>query len=109
MIIEVAPDVLSYFDATDIGDFKYQLTAVYENGESDFALTPTGENYVFVEVTGIPENEKQSIITVLKIYNMKGQLLNTTDLESLHDGVYIIQGLNESGNLINKKTLISQQ
>ena len=109
VIIEVAPDVLSYFDATDIGDFKYQLTAVYENGESDFALTPTGENYVFVEVTGIPESEKQSIVTILKIYNLKGQLLNTTDLESLHDGVYIIQGLNENGKLINKKTLISQQ
>lgn len=109
VIIEVAPDVSSYFDATGIGDFKYQLTAVYENGESDFALTPAGENYVFVEVTAVPENEKQSIVTLLKIYNMKGQLLNTTDLESLHDGVYIIQGLTEDGKLINKKTLISQQ
>jgi hypothetical protein len=108
VIIEVAPDVLSYFDATGIGDFKYQLTAVYENGESDFALTPSGENYVFIEVTSIPENEEESIVTVLKIYNIKGQLLKTTNTKELRDGVYIIQGLTNNGKLINKKTLISQ-
>ena len=59
VIIEVAPDVFSYFDATGIGDFIYQLTAVYENGESDFALTPSGENYVLIEVTSIPENKER--------------------------------------------------
>lgn len=107
--IEVVPDVVTYFDESGIGDFKYQLTAVYEDCESNLALTPNGENYIFLEITSVSEDNEDTIATVLKIYNMKGQLLKTTNTESLRDGVYIIQGLTNNGKLINQKTLISHQ
>ena len=106
VIIEVAPDVFSYFDATGIGDFIYQLTAVYENGESDFALTPSGENYVLIEVTSIPENKEETIVTVLKIYSMNGQLIKNANREALSNGVYILQGLTQSGKLVNQKIIV---
>ncbi|MBQ5547217.1 MAG: hypothetical protein IIT33_00040, partial [Prevotella sp.] len=43
VIIEVPGEATSYFDESGLGAYKYQLTAVYENCESDFALTPDGE------------------------------------------------------------------
>lgn len=107
--IEVVSDAVTYFDESGIGDFKYQLTAVYEDCESNFALTPDGQNYIFLEITSVSEDIEDAIVTVLKIYNMKGQLINTTNVKSLRDGVYIIQGLTSNGKLINKKTLVSQQ
>ena len=108
VIIEVDANATSYFDETGIGQFKYQLTAVYENCESDFALTPDGENYVYLFVTGLSENDNEEIVTVMKIYTMNGQCLKHNDLNALSDGVYILQGLTEGGKLITRKTVVNR-
>lgn len=108
-IIEVAADATSYFDETGIGAYKYQLTAVYEDCESDFALTPDGQNHVYIEVTGIEENTDSKIVNVLNVYNMTGQRITVNDLNELNTGVYILQGLTEDGRLVNQKVMIDKK
>lgn len=109
IVIEVPGDVTSYYDESGIGYYKYQLTAVYADCESEFALTPTGEDYVLVEVTGIVENTADEIITIVNIYNMRGQMLKTTDVNELSAGVYILQGLTEDGRLVSHKAVVNRR
>jgi hypothetical protein len=104
-IIEIDADVTSYFDEVAPGGYKYQLTAQYEDQESEFALTPEGEDYIVIEVTSVPENEYEEIVDVIAIYNLKGQLVNTKDINELAHGVYAIIGTTESGKTIVKKVL----
>ena len=109
VVIEVPGDATSYFDEAELGRYVYQLTAVYENCESDYALTPDGENYVIVEVTGIDENTTDEIVTVVNIYNMRGQKLDTLDLNALANGVYILQGLTNDGRLVSCKVVLNRR
>ena len=108
VIIEVPGDATSYYDESGLGIYKYQLTAVYENCESDFALTPEGENYVYMEVTGMEENGNDEIITVTRIYTMSGQCLKHKNVEELSNGVYILQGLTEDGKLVSRKVVVNK-
>lgn len=108
IVIEVPGDATSYFDESGMGTYKYQLTAVYDDCESDFALTPAGEDYVYVEVTGIEEDSDQAIVTVLSVYNMKGQRMKVTDLNELHSGIYILQGLTQDGQMVSQKIVINR-
>ena len=109
VIIEVPGDATSYYDESGLGIYKYQLTAVYENCESDFALTPDGENYVYMEVTGIKENGNEQIVTITRIYNMNGQCLKHCNVNELSNGVYLIQGRTEDGQTVNKKIVVSRK
>lgn len=105
--VEIEPTETDYFDETTvIGTNVYQLTAVYTECESDFALTPEGENHVQIEITGIEENTGNRIINVLNIYNMSGQRIMVSDMNELNTGVYIIQGLTEDGRLISRKVMV---
>ena len=106
--IEVAPNETEYSDQMSIiGAVTYQLTAVYEDCESEFALTPDGEDYVDILITGIEENVNSRIVTVLNIFNMNGQRITVSDLDELNTGVYIIQGLTEDGKLVTRKAVIN--
>ncbi len=109
IVIEVPGDATSYFDENGIGQYKYQLTAVYEDCESEFALTPNGQDNVFIEITGIEESVDNSIVTVLNVYNMNGQRITISDVSELNTGVYIIQGLTEDGRLVNQKVMIDKK
>ena len=109
IIIEVAGDATSYNDESGVGQYKYQLTAVYENCESDFALTPEGEDFVLIEVTGLQENTDEEIVTILRIFNASGQAINSKTLEGLNTGVYIIQGVTKEGNWASKKIMIEKE
>ena len=104
-IIEIDADATSYFDEVAPGGYKYQLTAQYEDQESEFALTPEGEDYIVIEVTTVPENEYEEIVDVIAIYNLKGQLVNTKDINELAHGIYAIIGTTGSGKTIVKKVL----
>ena len=108
-IIEVPGDAISYYDESGTGIYKYQLTAVYENCESDFALTPEGEDYVYIEVTGIEDNSHDEIVTVTKIYTMNGQCLKHNDINALSSGIYLLQGLSEDGMMVNKKIVVNRK
>ena len=109
IVIEVDADATSYFDESGIGQYKYQLTAVYENCESDYALTPNGENYVYIEVTGIEDNIGNRIVKVLNVYNMNGQRITNNDMNELNTGVYILQGLTEDGRLVTQKVMVDHK
>jgi hypothetical protein len=109
VIIEVEADATSYFDECGLGQYTYQLTAVYENCESDFALTPEGEDHVTIEVTGIEENTNSRIVNVLNVYNMKGQRITVNDMDELNTGVYILQGLTKDGRLVSQKVMVNKK
>ena len=108
-IIEVPGDATSYFDESGIGIYKYQLTAVYENCESDFALTPDGENFVYLEVTGIEVSDNEEIVSITRIYTMNGQCLKHVDVNSLSNGVYILQGITADGQTVSRKIVVNQK
>ena len=109
VIIEVEADATSYFDECGLGQYTYQLTAVYEHCESDFALTPEGEDFVQIEVTGIEEKVDNRIINVLNVYNMKGQRISANHMSELNTGVYILQGLTEDGRLVSQKVMVDKK
>ena len=108
-IIEVPGDAIYYFDNCGLGEFRYQLTAVYENCESEFALTPDGENYVFIVVTGMEEDTNEEIVNLKRIYTMNGQLIQSTNTKELSPGVYILQGLTQTGKLVTRKLVVNSK
>ena len=61
--------------------------------------------YVHVEVTSVSENSNEAIVTLLKAFNMSGQLIKTNSIEELQPGMYILQGLTQDGRLINQKII----
>ena len=102
-IIELDADVTDYIDDVEIGDYIYRLTAVYEDCESDYALTASGDDYILIYVSNVPENVYEKITTVKAVYNLAGQRLNCSDLNDLPDGVYIVQGVTDSGKAVTQK------
>ena len=84
----------------------FRLTAVYEHCESEFALTPNGDDYILIiDEDSVPEMDNEEIVTITGIYNIKGQLVNTKDINELTHGAYAIIGTTGSGKTIVKKVL----
>ena len=107
-IIEIDADATAYFDEATPSMYKYQLTAMYDDFESEFALTPNGEDYIIIEVTSVPENEYDSeIVTLLRIFSANGQVVSHANMNELSSGVYIVQGLSSSGKLVTKKIVLN--
>ena len=109
IVIEVPGDATSYYDEAVMGYYKYQLTAVYEECESEYALTPYGEDHVDILVTGLSENTDDAIVTIVTVYNMKGQSLGKKDLNELKTGIYILQGLTQDGRLVSRKVVVDKK
>jgi len=109
--VEIDPVETEYFDETTvIGTVMYRLTAVYENCESDFALTPDGEDYIIIEMTSVPENDNDNeIVTLLKIYSVHGQLIHNANMGELSSGVYIVHGLTATGKFVTKKVIVNKE
>ena len=106
VVIEIDPEATSYFDEPEIGSYSYQLTAVYEHCESEFALTPDGYDHLSIEVTSVTEHHPAGIVKVLRIYTLNGQQINLTSLEELKPGIYILQGLTQDGGLVTQKIVV---
>lgn len=106
--IEVPGNAVSYYDEVEMGNYMYQLTAVYENCESDYALSTDGEHYILLEVTGIEENIDEEIVTLIRIINANGQTQQCKDLNELTPGLYILQGTNKDGQMVNKKIIVNK-
>ena len=102
-IIDVEAEYTSYFQEMGVGDYIFKLTAVYEDCESDFALTDNGDNYILVEVTSVPENEYEEIVNILEIYNVNGQRVNYNNINELNNGMYIVKGVTENGKITIRK------
>ncbi len=107
-VIEIDAAYNSYYDERNPGGYIYRLTAVYEDCESNFAMTETGDNYLLIEVTSIPEDTDETMVSITKVYTLTGQQLRDVTPEALSPGVYILQGLDQKGNLINKKIHIKK-
>lgn len=105
-VIEIDPESNSYFEELEPGDFIYKLTAVYEDCESEYALTQTGDDYLFITVTSAPENTTEEIVTITGIYTMSGQRLKTIDNKALSEGLYIVQGLTADGRPVTRKLIV---
>ena len=101
--ITIYPEFTDYFDNVEIGDYIYRLTAVYEDCESDYAMTANGDDYVLIEVTSVPENQYEAIVSVIEIYNVNGQRVNSNNINDLHQGIYIVKGVTESGKTVIRK------
>lgn len=105
-VIEIEGNASSYLDENEVGACQYRLTAVYEYGESPFALTLTGETVVTIEVTDIEETTNSKIVNLLNVYNLKGQRIKVNDLSELKTGIYILQGWAQDGRLVTKKATV---
>ena len=105
--IQVDGNATEYFDEVGIGDYQYWITAIHEMDGDECESTPAptvgGDTYLLIEVTSVEENTLEEIVTVTNVYTMSGQLLRNVRLEDLSQGVYIIQGLTESGKLVSRK------
>ena len=109
VVIEVDASVTEYFDESGLGQYTYQLTAVYEDCESDFALTPDGENFVYIMVTDVDESADEEMITPVSIFTMTGQRINATSLDELGNGIYVIQGLTQDGRMTSRKMVVDRK
>ncbi|MBO7083369.1 MAG: T9SS type A sorting domain-containing protein [Bacteroidales bacterium] len=53
--------------------------------------------------------EDEEIVTIVKVFNVNGQVMQCRNLNELNIGVYIIQGTTESGKTINKKIVVTKE
>ena len=106
-VIELDAGCTSYFSETlPYLENIFRLTAVYEHCESEFALTPNGDDYLLlIDEDSVPENAYEEIVDVIAIYNLKGQIVNTKDINELSTGIYAIKGITGSGRTIVKKVI----
>ena len=107
-IIEIDAEYTSYYIEREPGDYIFKLTAWYEDCESDFAHSPNGENYLIIEIPShesVAEIEYDEIVNIVEIYNINGQLTNTSNINDLNQGVYIIKGVTESGKMVVRKII----
>ena len=108
-IIEIDPESTSYYmEEIPYEETYFKLTAVYEDCESDFALTPLGDDYILIyEELSVPEIQNEEIVSSIRIYDIHGQLIQTNSPKELSRGVYILQGLNSEGKLVTRKTIVN--
>ena len=109
--IDFGGDAVSYFDAVEIGLYMYQLRAQFADvdcGLSDPATTYNGQDYLYIDITGIDENESDEIVTLVRVINAKGQTLPCKDLNELNSGLYILQGTTKDGKMVSKKIVVKK-
>lgn len=105
-VIQIDGDVTSFYQEFEPGDYIFKLTAVYEDCESDYALTPNGDDYLLIEITShesVSEIEFDEIVNIVEVYNLNGQRVNANNLEELNQGIYIIKGMTDSGKTMIRK------
>lgn len=107
-VIQIDAELTSYFDEPAPGTYKYQLTAQFASSESDYALTPDGEDHLIIEIqdhTSLSETEFEEIVEIIEVYNISGQRMSSTNLDELHQGIYIIKGATNIGKTSIKKII----
>ncbi len=107
-IIEIDGEYTSFYQELNPGDYIFKLSAVYDDCESDFALTANGNDYLLLEIPNhqsISEIEYEKIVNVIEIYNLNGQRLNANNINDLNQGIYIIKGVTENGKTVTRKVV----
>lgn len=109
-VIVIEAEATSYFDEPAPGTYKYQLTGQFTYYESDFALTPDGNDNLIIEIPeylSISEPGFEEIFNIIAIYNINGQVLNHKNTENLSSGMYIVKGITAKGKIISKKIVVN--
>ena len=109
-VIRIDGDLTLFFQEFDPGEYIFKLTAVYEDCESDFALTTNGDDHIMIEITdptAVDEMADEAIVSILKVYTLNGQAIKQVSLDGLSPGVYVIQGLTREGKLVTRKQAIN--
>jgi hypothetical protein len=59
---------------------------------------------------GVEENvvEDEEIVTLVRIININGQTMTCKDVNELTPGIYILQGTNKDGMMVNKKVVLTK-
>lgn len=52
--------------------------------------------------------EDEEIVTIVRIINLNGQTLLCKDVNELTPGIYILQGTNKDGKMVNKKIVLTK-
>ena len=133
LIATVASDVTEYFDAPGAGTYYYKVTALYENCESDPAIS--GENpeqdYVVVGVTGVGENSDnvnlfpnptKGNVTIqamnmhrITVVSVLGQVVFDTELDQdeyilnmakFNTGMYMVRVYTDEGVTVKRVTVL---
>lgn len=105
-VIQIDGDVTSFYQEFDPGEYIFKLTAVYEDCESDYALTANGDNYILLELpdhTSVSEIGYEGIIDIVEIYNINGQIIKANSIDDLSQGLYLIKGVTQSGKTVVRK------
>ncbi|MBQ0129240.1 MAG: T9SS type A sorting domain-containing protein [bacterium] len=128
-IINIDGNLTSYFDEVPMGDHTYRLTAVYEDCESEYALTPDGADHITVTVTAVNENAMSASffqngnslivnadnLSQVEIISITGQSIKTVkangnaaeiNISGMTKGLYIVRMNDANGNVTVKKTVI---
>ena len=117
-------DLSASIDATDR---TYKVKAVYPDCESDFALTPDGEDFVRITELDVTENTLLATLypnpttgqltieleglTTVEVFNLVGQCLlredvsennALIDMSSLQNGVYMVKLSANAGSVMQK-------
>ena len=124
--------IYEYFDQVAIGNYEYQVTALYDDCESAFALTPDGTmDYVEVNVTAVNDlsnNTKlypnpttgnvrieASGMTHITVMSALGQVLYDANingdmyelsLNQYNAGLYLVRIAHENGVSVKRVTLV---
>ena len=121
---------MTFYDETAIGNYQYQVTALTEVCESDFALTPDlSQNYVEIMVTDVAEvsdtriypNPTTGNVTIeangmnhITVVNTLGQVVYDTNINGdtfrmnlgqFQAGVYMLRISTESGVSVTRVTV----
>ena len=91
----------------------------FNKGQNIIAWADYHKNIIYAQNFGVDGSmgqgldveeifEDEEIVTIVKIYNVNGQVMQCNDLNELNIGVYIIQGTTESGKTINKKIVVAK-
>ena len=121
----------TYLDNIAAGNYEYQVKALYEDCESDFALTANGQNYVTVNVTAVDEisdrisiypNPTNSNVTIeaagmnrITVVSALGQVVYDAavnadnvmlNLGQFKAGIYMVRISTEAGVSVKRVTVV---
>ena len=113
--------------AIDITDKSYKVKAVYEECESEFALTANGEDFIRVSNLSVDENQmnvklypnptsgqlniEAEEMTTVSVYDVVGQCVmqtmaqdgrTTIDMSQLQNGIYFVKVNTGNGSAVQR-------
>ena len=133
LIATVDGDVTEYFDAPGAGTYYYQVTALYENCESDPAISGLNpdQNYVMVGVDAVGENSAnvnlfpnptKGNVTIqamnmhrITVVSVLGQVVFDTELDQdeyilnmakFNTGMYMVRVYTDEGVTVKRVTVL---